>query len=305
MFTHYLIVRSTVEVNVTTNSISEAEEMPAVRSNLRQQSSSEEISRPCGRLHRNRAFSRQVRRRPEGTKTAVNENDISSLSSELKEIDNETASSLAVKQRRSVLEEKLNDKPNDFYADLAQEISRTINLAKDGFSVSVVINEKTTDLFLPLSKTIESAAAFVKLNKEKISRIRKESKECEDKGVGISTPNKVRRPPANEVELDDMDKCIIRREVHKYSVYKELPTLGKLHKICKREREISFKGSKETLRKLLSMGLTFKKCKDKRKYQIERSDTVARYLPGRNMVPHPLHCPQMLARRKRVRSLYK
>ncbi|KAJ4441426.1 hypothetical protein ANN_11281 [Periplaneta americana] len=54
--------------------------------------------------------------------------------------------------------------------------------------------EKTTGLFLPLLKTTERAAAIVKLNKE---TIRKEDKECEDKGVEISTPNKVRRPPAN------------------------------------------------------------------------------------------------------------
>ncbi|KAJ4442369.1 hypothetical protein ANN_03955 [Periplaneta americana] len=39
------ILRSTVEVNVTTTSISEAEEVPAVRSSLGQQSSSEEVSR--------------------------------------------------------------------------------------------------------------------------------------------------------------------------------------------------------------------------------------------------------------------
>lgn len=102
-----------------------------------------------------------------------------------------------------------------------------------------------------------------------------------------------------------MDKCIIRTEVHKYyGLYKELPILGKLHKFCK--KEIGFKGCKENLRKLiLSMGFAFKKCKDKRKYLIERSDIVAHYLPGRNMVPYSLHCPQMLARRKRVRSLYK
>ncbi|KAJ4441999.1 hypothetical protein ANN_11863 [Periplaneta americana] len=94
--------------------------------------------------------------------------------------------------------------------------------------------EKTTSLFLPLSKTTERVAAVVKLNKETISRIRKEGKECEDKGVEISTPNKVRRPPANKVELDDMDKCIIRREVHKYyRFYKGLPTLGKLHKFLR------------------------------------------------------------------------
>lgn len=88
--------------------------------------------------------------------------------------------------------------------------------------------EKTTGLFLPLSKTIECAAAIVKLNKE---TNRKEGKEC----VETSTPNKVRRPPANKVELDDMDNCIIRREVHKYyNLYKELSTLRKLHKFCKR-----------------------------------------------------------------------
>ncbi|KAJ4431292.1 hypothetical protein ANN_19889 [Periplaneta americana] len=66
--------------------------------------------------------------------------------------------------------------------------------------------EKTTGLFLPLTKTTKRAAANVKLNKETISRIKKEGKECEDKGVEISTPNKVRRPPANKVELHDMDK---------------------------------------------------------------------------------------------------
>ncbi|KAJ4450832.1 hypothetical protein ANN_02263 [Periplaneta americana] len=49
------------------------------------------------------------------------------------------SSSSGAKQRRSVLKEKQNDKPNDFCADLAQEISRTTSIVKDGFSVSVVI----------------------------------------------------------------------------------------------------------------------------------------------------------------------
>ncbi|KAJ4431596.1 hypothetical protein ANN_20195 [Periplaneta americana] len=66
--------------------------------------------------------------------------DISNLSSELKEVDNETASSSGPKQRRSVLKEKPNDKLNDFCANLTQEISRTTSMVKVGFSMSVVVN---------------------------------------------------------------------------------------------------------------------------------------------------------------------
>ncbi|KAJ4427598.1 hypothetical protein ANN_25246 [Periplaneta americana] len=55
----------------------------------------------------------RVRQESEETKAAVKENGISSLSNELKEIDNETASSAGAKQGRFVLKQKLNDKPND------------------------------------------------------------------------------------------------------------------------------------------------------------------------------------------------
>ncbi|KAJ4440195.1 hypothetical protein ANN_08333 [Periplaneta americana] len=54
-------------------------------------------------------FSWQVRREPEGTKAAVNENDIFNLSSELKEVYNETVTSSGAKERRSVFKEKPND----------------------------------------------------------------------------------------------------------------------------------------------------------------------------------------------------
>ncbi|KAJ4452141.1 hypothetical protein ANN_03659 [Periplaneta americana] len=64
--------------------------------------------------------------------------------------------------------------------------------ALDTHSEKFCDEEKTTGLFLPLSKTTERAAPNLKLNKETISVIRKESKEYEDKGVEISTPNKVR-----------------------------------------------------------------------------------------------------------------
>ncbi|KAJ4447768.1 hypothetical protein ANN_09776 [Periplaneta americana] len=49
----------------------------------------------------------------EGIRAAVKENDIFSLSSDLKEIDNETVSSSGAKQRRSLIKEKLNDKPKN------------------------------------------------------------------------------------------------------------------------------------------------------------------------------------------------
>ncbi|KAJ4436980.1 hypothetical protein ANN_17112 [Periplaneta americana] len=63
-----------------------------------------------------------IRRRPEGTKAVVKECDIYSLSSELKAVDNETASSSGAKRRRSVLKEMPNDKPNDLYGSCSVNV---------------------------------------------------------------------------------------------------------------------------------------------------------------------------------------
>ncbi|KAJ4426183.1 hypothetical protein ANN_26992 [Periplaneta americana] len=79
---------------------------------------------------RDSSISWQVRREPEGINTAVKENDISSLS---REVYNETASSSGAKQRRTVRKES-RIVSLIICADLAQEISRTASMVKNGFS---------------------------------------------------------------------------------------------------------------------------------------------------------------------------
>lgn len=132
----------------------------------------------------------------------------------------------------------------------------------------------------PLDKASELAAAATGKSISVIKAIRKESQAA---GSSVlRSPKKKRRTGAvNEIVLDDFDRGVIRRTVHEvYTVDHKVPTLKLL--LTKLREKINFTGGRETLRKqLLLLGFKYKKCHDKRKLLMERSDIVAwrsRYL---------------------------
>lgn len=65
-----------------------------------------------------------------------------------------------------------------------------------------------------------------------------------------------------KIEVDEYDLQVIRRKIHEfYAFKKEVPTINKLLQILK--EEINFKGSRETLRKILRKnGFQFRKTKN-------------------------------------------
>lgn len=140
--------------------------------------------------------------------------------------------------------------------------------------------EKSQGIQIPITNPTARVCAMFQLCKATVCKIRKEGNEAESNGQQIATPIKT-VTPHNKIVIDSMDKEIIRREFLKYyQVYKEIPSLKKLHNFCK--AEIQFQGCKETLWKIiLSLGFKFQKCKNTRSILVEKPDIVtkrARYL---------------------------
>lgn len=85
---------------------------------------------------------------------------------------------------------------------------------------------------------------------------------------GLLDPETLRKTPKKRVrtkgkiEVDEYDLQVIRRKIHEfYAFKKEVPTINKLLQILK--EEINFKGSRETLRKILRKnGFQFRKTKN-------------------------------------------
>lgn len=85
---------------------------------------------------------------------------------------------------------------------------------------------------------------------------------------GLLDPETLKKSPKKRVrtkgkiEVDEYDLQVIRRKIHEfYAFKKEVPTINKLLQILK--EEINFKGSRETLRKILRKnGFQFRKTKN-------------------------------------------
>lgn len=96
----------------------------------------------------------------------------------------------------------------------------------------------------------------------------------EAKTVKLVTPGKHRKRKLTVSDLDDFDLCVIRRKIQSYYLNNSVPTLRKLH--CDLKADINFKGSIESLRKIVhKLGFSYKKNKSKRKVLMERYDIVA------------------------------
>lgn len=83
------------------------------------------------------------------------------------------------------------------------------------------------------------------------------------------TPGKKRVRKIKKVNLDDFDKCVVRRTIHNFhKTNKERPTLKKIH--SKLVSDINFKGGLTTLRQIIKeLGFKWKKTEDSRKILIE------------------------------------
>lgn len=74
--------------------------------------------------------------------------------------------------------------------------------------------------------------------------------------------------------MDDFNKDILRRTVHEFYDAGQFPTCAKISEALR--DKIGYSGSGESTRRLLrSLGFSFKKCNDGRKFLMERSDIVA------------------------------
>ncbi|KOB74093.1 Uncharacterized protein OBRU01_09807, partial [Operophtera brumata] len=128
---------------------------------------------------------------------------------------------------------------------------------------------------IPFEKLYERVATATGVGERFVRKLVKEKEQADATGSKISTPGKKRERTKGKIEIVDFDIGVIRRKIHEfYTMKKEIPTIPKLLNVL--QDEIHFKGSRETLRKLLhKMGFRYKKTQSNRKVLIERNDISA------------------------------
>ena len=110
------------------------------------------------------------------------------------------------------------------------------------------------------------------ISRSTIQRILKERENNLAENKCFNTPHKKRPRRKSKTELDDFDKCVIRRTINKFHLTEgERPTLRSLLRTLK--TKIDFKGSKWALRKVIrNLGFRWCKTKNNRKLLIEKND---------------------------------
>ncbi|XP_013147414.1 PREDICTED: uncharacterized protein LOC106110221 [Papilio polytes] len=117
---------------------------------------------------------------------------------------------------------------------------------------------------IPLGKVYVRVSAATGVSERTVLNIVKEARLIEQ---GLLDPETLRKTPKKRVrskgkiEVGEYDLQVISRKIHEfYAFKKEVPTINKLLQILK--EEINFKGSRETLRKILRKnGFQFRKTK--------------------------------------------
>ena len=115
-------------------------------------------------------------------------------------------------------------------------------------------------MLIPLDNVIERVIAATGVSKSTIQRISRESKLIEQgKMSKFTTPDKKRTVNKIVSNVDDFDRCVVRRTVHNMiTIHKCVPTINNL--IADLRNSINFNGCKTTLRILLNkIGFKFKK----------------------------------------------
>lgn len=128
---------------------------------------------------------------------------------------------------------------------------------------------------LPVTQALARTASATKVSQSTVKRIcsklnQQWETEDEHQKPVFHSPKKTQ--PATVTNFDDFDQCVLRRTVLELYERKEIPTVSKITEILR--EKISYKGSVESLRKvLLKIGFKFSKI-DGRKFLMERSDVA-------------------------------
>ncbi|KAG6445559.1 uncharacterized protein LOC115440573 isoform X2 [Manduca sexta] len=141
---------------------------------------------------------------------------------------------------------------------------------------------------IPLSKVYVRVSAATGVSERTVLNIVREARLVEQ---GLLDPETLKKTPKKRVrtkgkiEVDEFDLQVIRRKIHEfYAFKKEVPTINKLLQILK--DEINFKGSRETLRKILRKnGFQFRKTKNNKEKEPTQEPTSS--VPA--MVPPYIH----------------
>lgn len=126
---------------------------------------------------------------------------------------------------------------------------------------------------IDVKKIHERVSKATGVSKRSVIRIMKEYKRiCDNVNDSFSTPGKKHRLPKRITDIDDFDKCVIRRTVHNFYVQqKTVPTVKKLLTVLK--ESINFKGGQSSLNKILkNLGFRWIKTKTNRSILIEKHE---------------------------------
>lgn len=128
---------------------------------------------------------------------------------------------------------------------------------------------------IPLQKARERTAAATGVSEREVTRINSEFQKLlvsEDEVKIFKTPDKNRKRCKTATNLDDFDKCVVRRTVHNFHIDEHrLPSVQSLSTVLK--EKINLQGSESSLRRILKeLGFRWRKVQNNRKLLIEKSD---------------------------------
>ncbi|CAH3921380.1 unnamed protein product [Pieris brassicae] len=104
---------------------------------------------------------------------------------------------------------------------------------------------------IPFDKLYERITATTGVGKHFVRKLVKEKEDADAAGTKIFIPGKKRLRLRVKIEIDEFDLGVIRRKIHDfYAMKKEIRSNQKLLLVLR--EEIDFKGSRETLRNILS-----------------------------------------------------
>ncbi|KAJ8723794.1 hypothetical protein PYW07_007774 [Mythimna separata] len=124
------------------------------------------------------------------------------------------------------------------------------------------------------SKVAERVHLATGINKNTLTRIRREHRDAQASCSKVTTPKK--KPRSKSVVCDNFEITALHNIINSiYTVRKEIPTLKKFFAVAKEDLE--FPGSRTTLRRILveSLGYKFKKCQSNRLALIQRPNIKA------------------------------
>jgi hypothetical protein len=131
------------------------------------------------------------------------------------------------------------------------------------------VHEHYRKQLLKVQKRMEEAT---KVSERTVRRILGKHKKHEVEGTSFNTPGKTHKVPKRVTDIDDFDKCVIRRTIHEFHMQeKTSPTIPKL--FPKLRNRIHFKGGSTALRNIVKeLGFLWRKTRNNRAVLIEKHD---------------------------------